>query len=75
MKIITAYDLNVIDYNNVVFVLKSNGQSIPHLDGLYSGNQITWRWTTWQNCDRCGVLGGEKKRFGKCLFASIKQLT
>ena len=65
LKILVVYELNIINYGEVLVVLQGNKETLPYIAGEYFGDRLVWHWTKWQACDRCGVMKGEQKRFGK----------
>ena len=67
LKRVVVYELNVIDFENIHLVRLNDGEKIPYKAGSYSSDKVTWLWTPWQLCDRCGVLSGEKRKFGKLI--------
>ena len=62
---VIVYQLNVINFDEVQMILLDDGNKIPYDTGLYGSDRLVWFWTEWQKCDRCGVLTGEQKRFGR----------
>lgn len=64
LKQIVVYELNVIDFDDIHLVLYHDKEHVPYGTSRYSSDMLVWIWTFWQACDRCGVITGEKKKFG-----------
>jgi len=61
-KRLAVFHLNVVDVSQAEMLLTPK---TPQRNGQYGDDWIEWNWSEWQICDRTGMLGGEKRKYGQ----------